>query len=93
MKSARLIILLLPLMASCAFFKDYTKDNQWSYFEEWDTKTDSEIDKEEFEAGCVRDGFIKKGDVAAADSLFTKADENHDGSLSGLEFYRWKIDM
>jgi len=93
MKSTRLIVFILPLMASCGFFKDYTKDSQWSYFEEWDTKTDSRIDKEEFEAGCIRDGFVKKSDLAVAYSLFTKADENQDGSLTGLEFYRWKINM
>jgi Ca2+-binding EF-hand superfamily protein len=91
MKSTRLIVLLLPLMASCGFFKDYSKDNLWSYFEEWDLNTDSKIDKDEFTAGCVRDGFIGKNSLAMADPMFIKADENKDGALTGLEFYRWKI--
>lgn len=91
MKSVRLIAILLPLMASCGFFKDYTKENHWSYFEEWDTNADSKVDKEEFAAGCVRDEFIDKKDRMAADPMFLKADENQDGVLTGLEFYRWKI--
>ena len=87
-----LLVLVLPLMASCAFFKDYSKDNHWSYFEEWDNNVDSKIDKTEFAQGCVKDKFVgKKDNQAAIDSMFVKADENKDGLISGLEFYRWKI--
>ncbi len=92
MKAIKLFCLIL-FFGSCGFFKDYTKDNQWSYFEEWDTQTDSKIDKNEFVAGCVRDGFVEKNNTAAADPMFARADENQDGFLSGLEFYRWKIKM
>lgn len=93
MKSARfLLILTLPLVAGCGFFKDYSKDNHWSYFEEWDNNTDSKIDKQEFAEGCVKDKFVDKiENQAAIDSMFVKADENQDGQLTGLEFYRWKI--
>lgn len=81
----------LLTLGSCGFFKDYSKDNHWSYFEEWDSNTDMHIDKEEFANGCIRDGFIKKDERATADNLFTAADESKDGELTGIEFYRWKV--
>lgn len=87
-------IFILLSFGSCGFFKDYSKDNRWSYFEEWDNNTDSRVDKEEFVKGCLRDGFVDKSNASTeADALFTKADENQDGFLTGLEFYRWKVRM
>jgi hypothetical protein len=93
MKSTYTFLLLLPLMVSCGFFKDYSKDNHWSYFEEWDSNVDSKIDKTEFAAGCATHGYVdkKKPDTAVSEELFVKADENKDGVITGLEFYRWKI--
>ncbi len=86
------MILTIPLMASCAFFKDYSKENHWSYFEEWDTNIDTKIDKAEFAQGCVKDDFVgKKNNQSAVDAMFVAADENQDGQITALEFYRWKI--
>jgi Ca2+-binding EF-hand superfamily protein len=84
-------VFLLLALAGCGFFKDYSKNDQWSYFEEWDTTKDAKIDKQEFMAGCVKEDFVKTDEQAKADELFMKADENQDGFLTGLEFYRWKI--
>ena len=96
MKSFRLLafIPVMLLLGSCGFFRDYSKYNYWSYFEEWDNNTDSKVDKGEFVNGCLRDGFVSKaGASTAADSLFAKADEDQNGFLTGLEFYKWKIKM
>ena len=95
MKTTNLLLMLALIfsLASCGFFKDYSKEQEWSYFEEWDTNADAKVDKNEFIEGCVKDDFIEKNNTSAADSLFTKADEDKDGALTGLEFYRWKVRM
>lgn len=88
------LFLLALVLGGCGFFKDYSKDNEWSYFEEWDSNADFRIDKSEFAAGCLKDGFIGKIDeTEATKSMFASADENQDGQLTGLEFYRWKVKM
>lgn len=88
-----MILPILLVASGCGFFKDYAKDNQWSYFEEWDANADAKVDKNEFAAGCVRDKFVKKADDPVIIEWFNKADEDKDGVLTGLEFYRWKIDF
>ena len=88
------VALLMLLLGSCGFFRNYAKGNTWSYFEEWDVNTDMRVDKGEFVSGCMKDGLIKKTDApVAADTLFTTADENKDGLLSSLEFYKWKVHL
>jgi len=95
MKPFRLLtfILFAASVSGCAFFKDYSKDNTWSYFEEWDVNTDFRLDKEEFFNGCVKDHFVEKGARSNADTLFDQADENKDGKLTSIEFYKWKVNM
>jgi hypothetical protein len=85
--------LLAASMSGCGFFKDYSKGSTWSYFEEWDANVDFRIDKEEFFNGCVKDHFVEKDAQSSADTLFNKADEDKDGLLTSIEFYRWKIGM
>jgi hypothetical protein len=95
MKATNLLLMIAITLSlvSCGFFKDYSKGEKWSYFEEWDANADAKVDKNEFIEGCLKDDFIQKNDTGAADSLFTKADEDQNGILTGLEFYRWKVRM
>lgn len=92
---------VLLLQNGCAY-KPYGRDDNWVYFEDWDMNSDSKIDSTEFVNGYVRDELFKEDRSRGATSsataeesakaLFLTCDENKDGVVSGLEFYRWEVD-
>lgn len=60
MKCFGLVVLAL-LMAGCIYKPLYEKkENMWSYFEDWDEDKDSNISKDEFRRGYLKDEMIRK---------------------------------
>src|SRR5687767_4004941 len=104
MSMRTILIVCLALLTAVALngcaYKHINEDN-WVYFEDWDTNGDSKLDTTEFVSGYVSAGFFEedraKGVTASATAeesaktLFQTCDQNEDGLVSGLEFYQWEV--
>lgn len=82
-----IFLIVMLLGQSGCLFKSYVHDDNWVYFEDWDVNDDSKIDSTEFVNGYARDKFK---DDQSAQAIFTACDDNEDGVVTGLEFYRWE---
>jgi len=84
-------------ISSCSYKSIH--DDNWVYFEDWDADDNSRLDSAEFISGYLRDDVVKKDTTKAASgeeaarASFGACDENNDGLVSGLEFYRWEVKL
>lgn len=77
---------MLVAWSGCTY-KSMIRDEEWVYFEEWDSNDDSKLDSNEFANG-YDDSKIKGNESAQA--VFSRCDENEDGVVSALAFYKWE---
>lgn len=86
------LILLMFFIQSC-FFHPYFKNEEWWYFEDWDSNGDFIIDQNEFTKGFDENMKTKGDSPDIAAAKFVTADENGDKQLSALEFYKWEASL
>lgn len=85
------IILIVIILQGC--YQPYYKDSEWYYFEEWDTKQDLVLDKNEFAAGVEKYKKVRKMQPKSDSTVFAVADDNHDNEVTAVEFYKWEVSL